>query len=200
MSAILIRTAIEMQGVERLIAAAGPRANGPIARALNRTGTPTANRSKREIRKVLGLRNHPYAKAPLGDALRRRTSIRPATPGALTFSMAGFGQGLPAIYYRPKEAPAGASINWLGSRRMVARSFYLGGKFPRRKRSRISHAVWQRTGKGKWALTRTRGPGVPEAMQTPAVGSAWEGEAARRLPAQMKTALEALFAGYHRSR
>ncbi|MET3892788.1 hypothetical protein ABIE41_003864 [Bosea sp. OAE506] len=197
---LVVRTDIEMRGVERLIAAAGPRAAGPIARALNRTGTPTANRGKREIRKVLGLRNHPYAKRPLGDALKRRTSIRKANAATLTFSMAGFGQGLPALYYRPKEAPAGASINWLGGRRMIARSFYLGGKFPRRRRSKISHVVWQRTGKGKWALGRVRGPGVPEAMQTLPFGSAWEGEAARRLPAQMKTALEALFAGYHRSR
>lgn len=198
MSGITIRTDIEMRGVERLIAAAGPRAAGPIARALNRTGTPTANRGKREIRKVLGLRNHPYAKAPLGDALKRRTSIRKASAAALTFSMTGFGKGLPAIYYRPKETPAGATINWLGSRRLIERSFYLGGKFPRRKRSRISHVVWRRTGKGKWALDRPRGPGIPEAMQSSPFGSAWEGEAARRLPAQMKIALEALFAGYHR--
>lgn len=200
MSDVSIRTAIEMRGVDALIAAAGPRANGPISRALNRTGVPTANRSKREIRKVLGLRNHPYAKASLGLALKKRTSVRNSTPSTLKFSMAGFGQGLPAIYYQPKEAPAGASINWLGTRKQVARSFYLGGKFPRRRKSKISHVVWQRTGRGKWALDRLRGPGVPEAMQTSAVGSAWESEAARRLPAQMKIALEALFAGYHRSR
>lgn len=195
-----IRTTIEMRGLDAMIAAAGPRANGPISRALNRTGVPTANRTKRVVRKVLGLRNHPYAKTALGDALKRRTSVRNSTPGTLRFSMAGFGQGLPAIYYQPKEAPAGASINWLSARRQVARSFYLGGKFPRRRKSVISHTVWSRTGQGKWSLDRPRGPGVPEAMATSAVGSAWEGEAARRLPAQMRVALEALFAGYHRSR
>lgn len=200
MSGLSIRTHIDLRGLDALIAAAGPRANGPISRALNRTGTPTANRTKRVVSKVLGLRNHPYAKASLGNALKRRTSVRNATPGSLRFSMAGFGTGLPAIYYQPKEAPAGASINWLGARKAVDRSFYLGGRFPRRKRSRISGVVWQRTGAGKWTLDRLRGPGVPEAMQTSAVGSAWEGEAARRLPAQMKIALEALFAGYHRSR
>lgn len=200
MSDVSIRTHIDLRGVDALIAAAGPRANGPISRALNRTGTPTANKTKRVVSKVLGLRNHPYAKTALGAALRKRTSVRNSTPATLRFSLAGFGEGLPAIFYQPKEAPAGASINWLGGRRQIARSFYLGGKFPRRRKSVISHSVWRRTGKGKWALDRPKGPGVPEAMQTSPVGSAWEGEAARRLPHHLRAALESLFAGHFRSR
>lgn len=196
MSELTVRTDIALKGVEHLLAAAGPRANVALARALNRTGAPVSTATKRQIVKTLGLRQHAYSKQSPGNVIKRRTSERKASAGTLTFSLAGFGKGLPAILYQPKEAPAGASINWLGARKTIAKSFYLGGKFPRRKRSRISHAVWRRTGSGKWTLDRPVGPGVPEAMQTRAVGSLWESQAAARLPAHLKSALEAVLRGY----
>lgn len=200
MSDLSVRTDIDLHGLDNLLKAAGERAPVAISRALNRAGTPVANAMKRQVRKVLGLRGHPYAKRPPGKVLDRRTSVKDSTPGTLRFSLAGFGNGLPAIYYQPKEAPAGASINWLGQRKTLPRSFYLGGKFPRRKRSKISHAVWRRTGAGKWALDRPDGPSVPEAMRTPAAMAVWENQARDRLPHHLRSALESLLAGHFKVR
>ncbi len=196
MSGLQVRTDITMKGIDRLVMAAGPKANRAIARGLNRAGAPAANSGKRNIREVLGLRKHPYAKGTVTQAVKRYTSVRKATAATLTFSMAGFGRGLPLIWYQPKETPAGATVHWLGARKLVPRSFYLSGKFPRRKRGRISHAVWERTGQGKWALDRPRGPGVPEAMQSRPFGRAWERDASARLPHHMKEALLAALRGF----
>lgn len=196
MNGLYVRTDITMKGLDALVMAAGPKANRAIARGVNRAGQPTANAGKRNIREVLGLRKHPYAKGTANQAVKRYTSIRKATAATLTFSMAGFGRGLPAIWYQPKETPAGATINWLGARKLIGRSFYLSGRFPRRKRSSISHAVWERTGKGRWTLSRPRGPGVPEAMQSRPFGHAWERDASARLPHHMKEALLAALRGY----
>lgn len=196
MSDLSVRTDIDLNGLDRLLLLAGERAPSRIARALNRTGGPTQTAYLRQVRKTLGLRSHPYAKAPVGNVIRRRTSTKKASAGRLVFSLAGFGKGLPAIFYQPKEAPAGASINWLGQRKTIGRSFYLGGKFPRRKRSRISHAVWRRIGSGKWALDRPTGPGVPDAMSQAAPRAVWEGQAGRRLPAELQRVVGDLLRGY----
>lgn len=196
MSELTVGIGIALKGVEHLLAAAGPRGDVAIARALNRTGSPVSTATKRQIVKTLGLKRSPYNRQSPGAVIRRNTSERKASAARLSFSLAGFGDGLPAIFYQPREAPVGASINWLGARKTIARSFYLGGKFPRRKRSRISHAVWRRTGDGRWNLDRPKGPSIPEAMRTRAVGALWESQAAARLPAHLKSALEAVLRGY----
>jgi hypothetical protein len=196
MSSVDVRTEINSRDIEHMLLKAGARAPVGIARALNRVGVPTENAYLRQVKTVLGLRSHPYAKSPVGNIVKRRTSRRKASAGRLTYSLAGFGKGLPAIYYQPKEAPAGASINWLGQRKLIARSFYLAGRFPRRRKSRISHAVWQRTGKGKWALDRPRGPGIPEAMTQGISRATWESQAAKRLPPALASALAAIMRGF----
>jgi hypothetical protein len=196
MADIIVRTDIKLLGLDNMLKAAGPRADIAISRGINRAGLPVANAGKRYIRKALGLRQHPYAKGTPRLAINRNTSIKKATASSLTFSLSGFGQGFPAIYYMPREGRSGATINWLGARKQIARSFYLGGQFPRRKRSKISHVVWQRTGHGKWSLSRPRGPGVPEAMATPGMRSSWESQAAARLPHHLRAALEAVLRGY----
>lgn len=190
------RIDVSLRGLDRLIAAAGPRANTGIARALNRAGSPTANAEIREVKKILGLRNHPRAKTSLGDAVKRKTSKRQATSARLEYSLAGWGDGFPLIYYQPKETARGATVNWLGARKLVARSFYLSGKFPRRRASSISHVVWQRVGKGRWNLKRPKGPGVPEAMVQPSAKATWQAGAAQRLPAALAKELGAILAGY----
>lgn len=191
-----IRVNIKTEGVRQLLDAAGPRADVALARALNRTGGPVATAAKRNIRKVLGAKPHPYAKKPLGDMLRSRTRIYKASPGNLSFALSGFGKGLPLIYYAPKESPTGATVNWLGARKKVDRSFYLSGKFPGRKRSGISGWVSQRQKPGRWKLYRPNGPGVPEAMEQAAVARAWEADARARLPAHLLSALQAVLRGY----
>lgn len=197
MSDFSVRTEINLNGIERrLLNAAEKVAPARIARALNRTGAPTQTAYLRQIRQTLGLRPHRFAKAPVGNIVKRYTSTKRATGSRLVFSLAGFGKGLPAIYFAPKEAPAGASINWLGKRQTIDRSFYLGGRFPRRKRSRISHVVWRRTGDGKWSLDRPRGPSVPEAMAESRPRSIWEGQAARRLPVELMRVVGDLLRGY----
>lgn len=196
MSGVVVQTNIRLQGLDALVMAAGPKANKALARGVNRAGAPAATAGKRNIRAMLGLRKHPYAKGSVVQAVKRYTSERKATAATLTFSMAGFGRGLPAIWYQPKESGAGASINWLGDRKLLKRSFFLSGRFPRRKRSSISHVVWQRDGAGRWNLSRPRGPGVPEAMQTRNFASSWERDAGSRLPHQMREALLAVLRGY----
>lgn len=196
MGDLIIRTDVDLKGLDNLLGAAGDKANWAISRALNRAGVPVTNAMKREMRRVLGLKSHPYAKGTPGQALKRNTSVKRSTRATLTFSMAGFGKGLPAIYYQPKESPAGASINWLGARKTIDRSFYLGGKFPRRRKSRISFSVWRRTGSGKWTLDRPRGPGIPEAMQTGPAIAAWESQAKARLPHHLQSALISLLGGH----
>lgn len=196
MSDLTVRSDINLNGLDRKLLQAAELAPSRIARALNRTGGPTQTAYLRQVKQTLGLKSHRFAKAPVGNVVKRRTSTRRASAGRLTYSLAGFGQGLPAIYYQPKEAPQGASINWLGSRRTIARSFYLGGKFPRRKRSKISHAVWRRVGAGKWAIDRPRGPGVPEAMAQGRPRAVWEGQAAQRLPAELARAVGDMLRGF----
>lgn len=190
------RVDISLHGIDRLIAAAGPRANTGIARALNRAGTPTANAEIREVKKILGLRNHSRAKTSLGDAVKKKTSKRKATSARLEYSLSGWGDGFPLIYYQSKETPQGATVNWLGTRKRVARSFYLSGKFPRRRPSSISHVVWQRVGNGRWNLKRPKGPGVPTAMVQPAAKRIWQAAAAQRLPAALSKELGAILAGH----
>lgn len=196
MSDLTVLTNIDLHGLDRQLQMVAERAPSRIARALNRTGGPTQTAYLRQVKKTLGLRSHPYAKAPIGNVIRRRTSTKKASAGRLVYSLAGFGKGLPAIFYQPKEAPAGASINWLGHRKTLPRSFYLGGKFPRRKRSKISHVVWRRIGKGKWTLDRPEGPGVPEAMSQAAPRTVWEGQAGRRLPVELQRVIGDLLRGY----
>lgn len=191
-----ISTDIALKNLDELMRAAGPRGNVALARALNRTGAPTATATKRVLRKTLGLHSHPYAKYPLGDALKKRTSIRKATASRLEFSLAGFGKGLPLIYYKPREGRAGATVNWLGQRKMVPRSFYLSGKFPKRKRSGISGWVSERRKTGRWKLYRPVGPGVPEGMTTSTVSATWEAQATARLPTHLRNALLAVLRGY----
>lgn len=196
MSDLTVSTAIDLNGFDRQLRLAAEQAPSRIARALNRTGGPTQTAYLRQVRTTLGLRSHPYAKRPVGNVIKRRTSTKKASAGRLVYSLAGFGKGLPAIYYQPKEAPGGASINWLGQRKVIGRSFYLGGKFPRRKRSKISHAVWRRLGAGRWNLDRPDGPGVPDAMAQAAPRAVWEGQAARRLPKELQTVIGDLLRGF----
>ncbi len=196
MSDLIVRTDIRSEHIEALLKAAGPRAGVGIARALNRTGAPTSAAYLRSVKAILGLRNWRYGKTSVNDMLKRKTSTRKATAARLTFSLAGFGKGLNLAYYQPKETPAGATVNWLGSRRLIARSFYLGGQFPKRVRSRISHSVWQRIGSGRWALAKPVGPGVPEAMIQSAPKAVWEANAASRLPAHLARELTAIIAGH----
>lgn len=210
---LLLQTEVALRGLDTLLAAAGPRAPVALARALNRTGSPMVTRTKRIIKQTLGVQQHPYAKYRLNDRLKRKMSVRRAKASKLEFSFAGFGKGLPLIFYQPKEAPVGASFNWLGSRRTIARSFFLSGQFPKRKRSSISHTVWQRLGKGHQSykerardpygranLGQPIGPSVAEAMRSPAVANDWESQAAARLPHHLRSALESLLAGHFKSR
>jgi hypothetical protein len=196
-STISIETRVLTEKITaQLIAAAGPRANKGIARALNRAGGPTRTAYLRSVRAILGLKSHPYAKAPLGDAVSRWTSTRRAHATNLAYSVVGFGNGLNAIYYQPRETPKGVSINWLGGRRIIERSFYLSGKFPRRKRSGLSHKVWQRFGEGRWGFGQKNGPGLPEGMIQPGAQRMWMVNASARLPANLIRELTAIIAGH----
>lgn len=196
MSDFSVRTAIDLNGFDRKLLAVEKVAPARIARALNRTGSPTQTAYLRQVRKTLGLKPHRFAKSSVGTAVKRYTSTKRASGGRLVFSLAGFGRGLPAIYFDPKEAPSGASINWLGKRQQIDRSFNLGGRFPRRKRSKISHVVWRRIGTGKWSLDRPRGPGVPDAMAESQPRAVWEGQAGRRLPVELQRVIGDLLRGY----
>jgi hypothetical protein len=190
---------VNTRGIENLLAAAGERAPVAIARALNRAGAPARTAYLRQVRTILGLRNWRYGGKPVIDLLKGRTSARTANPGRLEYSLVGFGQGLPAKYYDPKEAPAGANINWLGKRQTIARSFYLGGRFPRRKTSALTpKGVMVRKGKGRWNLGGAKGPGVPEAMVTPGAQAIWLAQARARLPKEMAHQLYAILAGHAR--
>lgn len=196
MSGLTVRTEIDARALLDMLRAAGSKAPKGIARALNRAGVPTENAYLRTVKRVLGVRSHPYAKRPVGNFIKRRTSRKRANSGHLVYSLAGFGKGLPAIYYQPKEAAKGASINWLGTRKTIARSFYLSGRFPRRRRSSISNVVWERTGKGRWALSRPTGPGLPDAMAASPSVSVWESQAAARVGPALVSALQAILRGY----
>lgn len=193
---IMVRTDIRSEHIEAMLRAAGARAPRGIARALNRAGRPTSTAYLRQAKKTLGIRNWRYGKTSVDGAIRRATNTRRATAGRLTYSLSGWGSGLNLAYYQPKEGPQGATVNWLGTRRMIARSFYLGGQFPRRRVSRISHSVWQRTGRGKWALDRPKGPGLPEAMVHPVPANVWRSSAAARLPDALANELRAILSGF----
>lgn len=195
MTDLIVRTDIRSERIEQMLKAAGPRAGVGIARALNKAGAPTGTAYLRSVKAVLGLKDWRYGKMSVTDFLKRKTSRRRATASNLTYSLAGFGKGLPLAYYQPKETPAGATVNWLGARRLIARTFYLSGRFPRRVRSSISHSVWRRVGAGKWALDRPLGPGVPEAMIQPAPKSTWETNAAARLPQHLAHELRVILQG-----
>jgi hypothetical protein len=190
---------VDTKGIENMLAAAGARAPVAIARALNRAGTPAKNAYLRQLRNTLGLKNWRYGGRPVIDLLKGRTSARKANPGRLEYSLVGFGQGLPAKYYDPKEAPGGANVNWLGSRQTIARSFYLGGRFPKRKVSKLTpKGVMVRKGPGRWNLGGAKGPGVPEAMNTSAAQAVWLAHARARLPKEMSHQLYAILAGHAR--
>lgn len=193
---MILRTDIRSEHLEAMLKAAGPRAATGIARALNRTGVPTENAYLRKAKAVLGLKDHRYARTRIGDAVKKYTSRKKASAANLKYSVAGWGNGFPLIYYQPKEGPSGATVNWLGARKMIPRSFYLSGKFPRRRVSSISHAVWQRTGRGRWALTRPKGPGLPEAMAARASVAVFESQAGSRLPAALAKELGAILKGF----
>jgi hypothetical protein len=195
MSGIDVRTEIRSQDLEQKLAAAGKKAPVAIARALNRAGTPTQNAYTRQVKKTLGLKAWRYGKKSLTSAIMRKTSTRRANASRLTYSFAGWGQGFNLAYYDPKETPAGATANWLGQRKMVAKSFYLGGRFPKRKKSKLSHAVFRRTGKGRWTLDRPKGPGLPEAMVHPVPAAVWQQDSRRRLTPALMHELQVILAG-----
>lgn len=183
-----------------MLAAVGNRAPVALARALNRVGQPARTAYLRHVRKTLGLKSWRYGGAmSAADVLKRRTSVRRANPANLEYSLVGFGEGFNLKYYSPRETPRGAEVNWLGARKVVPRSFYLGGKFPRRKVSRLtSKGVFVRKGKGRWNIESGKGPGVPEAMGLGSSQSVWIAQAAARLPREISHQLYAILAGFAR--
>lgn len=190
---------VNTKGIENLLAAAGDRAPVAIARALNRAGTPAKNAYLRQVRTVLGLKKWRYGGASPTDWLKRKTSVRGANPGRLEYSLAGWGKGIPAKYFDPKEAPGGANINWLGKRQTISRSFYLGGAFPKRKVTSLTpKGVFRRWGKGRWEIEGAYGPSVPEGMISPAAQAIWLAQARSRLPKEMAHQLYAILAGHAR--
>lgn len=197
MTISFIVDAKDLGGVANMLAAAGTRAPVALARALNRAGKPASTAYKRQVRKVLGLKAYRYGGSTPTDILNRKTSIRTANPGNLEYSLVGFGKGLPAKFYDPKETVRGAEINWLGSRKVIARSFYLAGKFPRRVTSKLTKAgVFQRKGAGRMNFKLVDGPGVPEAMVTPQMNREWLSQVQNRLPKEISHQLYAILAGF----
>lgn len=187
---------VRSEQTEELFRIAGNRAPVAIARAMNRVGVPVANKYRRASIKKLGARPHPFAKVNLRDWTSRATRMKKANPGTLTFSFTQWGKPLPAIFFSPIEKPAGTSIRYLGQRKLIPRAFYLGGQFPGRKRSGISHAVWQRLGPGRWTLGRPKGPSLAEAAIQPDVLAVWQGEASRRLPVEVGRQVVAILGGF----
>lgn len=193
-----IRAHADTAQAEALLLAAGVRAPIALARALNRAGQPARNAYMRQVRGILGLRSWRYDKKgseSLRYILKRQTSTLRAKPHNLTYSHVGFGAGLNLKYYSPRETPAGVSANWLGRRRVLAGTFYLGGRFPRRKISKLTpKGVYQRFG-ARHKIAIVKGPGLPEAMATGAASAFWMAEANRRLPRELAHQLRALLAG-----
>jgi hypothetical protein len=198
---LVVLTSVDTKALQNMLAAAGPRAPVAIARALNRAGTPTRNAYLRSLKATLGLKAWRYeGGGKLGALLKRRTSTKSAHPGNLRYSFAGFGGGLPAKYYDPKETPAGATVNWLGRRVLLERSFYLGGLFPNRKVTKLTKRnVFERVGPGKWSSMKNvevaQGPAVPEAMIQPGPTSTWLNHARARLGPELSHQLHAILSG-----
>jgi hypothetical protein len=197
---VTVEVKADLGHVVALLDAAGARAPVAIARALNRAGQPSKNAHLRQMRQVLGLkpwRHDAKGSAGLNDYIRRRTSTRRATPANLEYSVVGFGEGLNLKYYQPRETPQGATVMWLGARRLVPRSFYLSGFFPRRRKVSIltRKAVFRRQGAGKWNFAPERGPGLPEAMAKPSSGAFWLAQGTPRLNREIAHQLAALLSG-----
>ncbi len=196
---ITITTDVEMTSLDNLIKAAGPAANVGIARALNRVGRPVQTAYLREVRKILGIRKHPLAKGNVTQMTKRATSTRTANPGRLEYSLAGFGRGLNLIWYQPKETPQGLNVHWLGERKVVARTFMFGGRFPKRHGglARLSGKAQIRTGAGRNAYSPAAyGPGFAEGMMQPDAMNVWTTRARARLAPEMGQQLMAILMGY----
>lgn len=188
-----------LTGLDNLAKAAGPAANIGIARALNRTGSVVKNGYLREVRKVLGIRKHRYAKSGAIAAMNKRTSTRRANAGRLEYSLAGFGQGLDLLYYQAKETRAGLNVFWLGSRRVVPGTFYLGGRFPKRSGGFGPNRgiSVERVGKARAALKFSpKGPGLAEGMVAPPAAAHWENQARARLAPRIAHELRAILLGH----
>jgi hypothetical protein len=213
MQALNVAIKTDVKGLETLIRAAGPAANIGIARALNRTGEPTANKYLREVRKVLGIRKHPLAQVSVLKAIKRRISKRRAFPAKLEYSLAGFGKGLNLIYYQPKETPKGLSVFWLGSRVIVPKAFMHGASFRTGRRGGFANKFgiameargWggksHKPHRQKWGgrtqlLGAPRGPGLAEAMAESGPKSIWSAEAASRLAPNIAKELRAILLGH----
>ena len=199
MTGLYLSLSTTMTGLDNLVKAAGPAANVGIARALNRTGSSVRSSYLREVRKVLGIRKHRYAKSGAVAAMNRRTSTRRANAGRLEYSLAGFGKGLDLLYYRAKETPAGLSVVWLGARKVIPKTFYLGGRFPKRQggfgpNQGISAERVRRGPKG--LRYSPKGPGIPEGMVAPGPAAHWENAARARLAPRIAHELRAILMGY----
>jgi hypothetical protein len=211
---LIFSTNTTITGLDNLVKAAGPSANIGIARALNRTGTVVKNGYLREVRKVLGIRGHPAVttaararatksekkfKNPMLQAMNRRTSVRRANTERLEYSLAGFGEGLDLLFYQARETPSGLNVFWLGSRKVVPKTFYLGGRFPSRrggfgpKRGMSA----ERIGTGPKALRFSpKGPGIPEGMVAKGPAAHWENQARARLGPRIAHELTAILQGH----
>ena len=199
MADLTVKTDIQTQRIEAGLRAAGARAPVAIARALNKTGTPTENAYVRQVKRTLGLKNWRHNGSNIASQIRKVSSRKRAKASSLKYSFAGWGKGLPLAYYQPKETPKGVTVNWLGARKLVPRSFYLSGRFPKRKLSNLSHSVWRRIGKSGWGsldnLDRPRGPALPEAMVHPVPERVWQRESNVRLPRNLMHELSVIIAG-----
>jgi hypothetical protein len=196
---LIFSTNTTITGLDNLVKAAGPSANTGIARALNRTGTVVKNGYLREVRKVLGISKHKHAKAGAVAAVNKRTSVRRASAARLEYSLAGFGKGLDLLFYQARETPSGLNVFWLGSRKVVPKTFYLGGRFPSRrggfgpKRGMSA----ERIGTGPKALRFSpKGPGIPEGMMAKGPAAHWENQARARLGPRIAHELTAILLGH----
>lgn len=152
-----------------------------VARALNRTQDGAKTQMVRALTVQTGLK-----RKTIVAALR---SSKKASAGSLFAVLGTHGGDIRLKFFGPKETTGGVSAAPWGNRRVFARTFIHGGRFPNRKGGPFNQNghVYVRSGKGRWPLKVARsGLFIPKEMVTGRSEDAFLAAVASILPKRLE--------------
>ena len=163
------------------LAAGGKNIPAAIARALNRAQDGAKTQMVRTLTVQTGLK-----RKTIVAALR---SSKKASAGSLFAVLGSTGGDVRLKFFGPKETQAGVSAAPWGQRRVFAKTFIHGGRFPNRRGGPFNQNghVYIRRGRGRFPLKVARsGLFIPKEMVTGRTEEAFMAAVASILPKRLE--------------
>lgn len=165
---------------------AGRNIKPALGRAVRHTGNKARTQVVRALTGQTGLKRKTIVKA-----VRKRSQ-------GLTYELRSRGGNVSLKHFAARETRKGVSAAPWNKRRIYARTFLKGGRFPNRvPLSRGGGHVFARSGKGRLPIAKQKsGLFIPKEMVTGASAAAFNNVASTELPSRLAHEVRAILAGY----